>query len=156
MNYKHGCTVIAKRDKNNPQWRAHYVWVSMRARCSNPKNRSYTDYGGRGITVDPAWADFQVFYADMGDPPDGGTLERADNDGPYSKANCRWATRAEQSRNKRNNRYLEYNGERRIVADWATHLGLPHRLLRVRLNRGWSAERTLATPPAIRGYHALP
>jgi hypothetical protein len=82
----------------------------------------------------------------MGDPSRGDTLERVDNNGPYSKENCRWATRAEQNRNKRSNHYLEYNGARRMIVEWAEHMGVQSRLLRVRLNRGWSVERTLSTP----------
>lgn len=118
----------------------------MKARCDNPQNKQYGDWGGRGISYDPAWADFSVFLADMGVPPYGLTLERIDNDGPYCKANCRWATRTEQSRNRRNNRYLEFNGERLLVPDWAKKLGVSPRLLRVRINRGWSVEDVLSRP----------
>jgi hypothetical protein len=91
---------------------------------------------------------FANFLEDMGEPPAGTMLERNDNDGQYCKANCRWATRAEQNRNKRNNRYLEYAGKRMLAVDWARHLGVKPRLIRVRLNRGWSVERTLSTPVA--------
>jgi hypothetical protein len=146
MNYKHGCALMDGRDKNNPQWRAHYIWLSMKARCENPKHRSYADYGARGISFDPAWTDFRIFYADMGDPPPGLTIERIDNEGNYCKENCRWATRTDQNRNKRNNRYLEFRGERRLTRDWANILGVKPRLIRVRLNRGWSVDRTLSTP----------
>lgn len=148
MNYKHGCTKKGERTKANPGWRTHVVWLHMKARCTKVGDKSFPDYGGRGITFDPAWVDFRNFLADMGEAPEGLMLERIDNDGPYSKANCRWATRAEQNRNRRMNRYLEFNGERRMVVEWAEHLGVKPRLLRVRLNRGWSVERTLSTPVA--------
>ena len=147
MNFKHGCTVKSSRNRSNPAWRAHYCWIGMRSRCTNTRHKSFPDYGGRGITVDPAWEDFGRFYADMGDPPPVMTIERIDNDGPYSKANCRWATRKEQSRNRRTkNRFLEHNGERRLICEWAEHLGVNPRLLRVRLNRGWSVADTLTRP----------
>jgi len=73
----------------------------MLARCNNPEHPSYPNYGGRGITVDPAWLDFKVFYADMGDCPEGLTLDRVDNELGYSAANCAWRSATEQALNKR-------------------------------------------------------
>lgn len=148
MNYKHGYTLVAARNSENAKWRTHYIWLSMKQRCLDPNWKQFKDYGGRGISFDPRWAEFENFLLDMGEPAKGMTLDRKDNDGPYNKDNCQWATRASQNRNKRSNRYLEFNGERRMVVDWAKHLGVPHRLLRVRLWRGWSVERTLGTPIA--------
>lgn len=73
----------------------------MVARCTKPWHPSYYCYGGRGITVCDEWLDFENFYADMGDHPDGLTLDRIDNDGPYAPWNCRWTTWEEQRRNQR-------------------------------------------------------
>ena len=88
------------------------VWNMMRQRCQVPTYRLYADYGGRGITVCDKWQTFEGFYEDMGDPPfEGAMLERKDNNGPYSKDNCVWATRTEQNRNKRNNVYYDFYGE---------------------------------------------
>lgn len=143
VNYKHGFAKIADRNKSNPAWRTHYRWLDMKARCDNPNYKQYKDYGGRGITYDPGWAEFELFVEDMGLAPEGRTLDRIDNNGNYCKSNCRWATRIQQGRNKSNNRHLEFNGKNMCISEWAEYLGVEPRLLRVRLNRGWSVERTL-------------
>lgn len=77
------------------------IWTSMIQRCMNTNSAMYKNYGARGITVSEAWLTFENFYADMGDRPDGRTLDRENNNSGYSKENCRWATHKEQSANKR-------------------------------------------------------
>lgn len=77
-------------------------WQAMKTRCLNPRNRKFPDYGGRGITICQEWVnDFTIFLWDMGPRPAGHTLDRKDNDGPYSKTNCRWATSLMQRHNRR-------------------------------------------------------
>jgi len=73
----------------------------MKRRCDKPTCKEYVMYGGRGIRYDPAWSRFEAFYADMGDRPDGLSLDRIDNDGDYAKDNCRWADRLTQRMNQR-------------------------------------------------------
>lgn len=79
----------------------YYSWLSMRARCGNPRATGYKNYGGRGITVCDRWTSFDNFLADMGIRPPDLTLDRVDNNGNYEKANCQWASRKEQQRNRR-------------------------------------------------------
>ena len=146
MNYKHGCTIVENRNQENPKWKAYVCWLSMKKRCNNPDKKDFDNYKGRGISYDQRWNDFTIFLNDMGLPPKGTSIERIDNSGDYCKENCKWATRKEQMRNTRHNKYLEYQGKKMMICEWAEHLGLKSVLLRVRLGRGWSVERTLSTP----------
>jgi hypothetical protein len=122
----------------------------MRQRCLNPKYPRYADHGGRGIKVCDQWASFETFLSDMGERPEGMTLDRIDNDGPYSPENCRWATPSEQARNRRDNRLITLGGKAQCLAAWARELTIPEHVLRHRLNRGWSDDRALTTP--VRAY----
>lgn len=95
-----------------------WTWQEMLRRCRDPKNPAYKNYGARGILVCERWDSFDAFFADMGHPPKGLTLERIDNDAGYSPQNCKWATRKAQARNTRRNRFVEIGGERKVLAEW--------------------------------------
>lgn len=109
------------------------VWNTMRQRCENSASKAYPYYGGRGITVCERWKSFPNFLADMGEQPPDKSIERIDNNGPYSPENCRWATRVEQGANKRNNRLVTYCGQTRTLAALAKHLGITTSALRYRI-----------------------
>ena len=127
-----------------PEYR---IWISMNDRCYNEKSVVFHNYGGRGITVCTRWREsMQAFYDDMGPRPDGYTLDRINNDGPYSLENCRWATMKEQQNNRRDNHMLTYDGKTMTISQWADFLGVTQNLLNRRLHMGWSDERTLSQP----------
>lgn len=120
------------------------IWLAMISRCENVKNKSFLNYGGRGISVCSSWKKFENFIKDMGKKPENLTLDRIDNDGNYEPNNCRWATRKQQSRNTSRNVYIEYNGENMCVKDWAIKLGVRDKLIHERISYGWPIEKVLS------------
>lgn len=129
----------------------HRTWLSMKRRCDNPNAANYHLYGGRGITYCKRWKDFSKFYKDLGERPSNThSLEREDNDGDYEPNNCRWATRLEQASNKRNNRYIEHNGEVHTLSEWARIANISTRTLFARLNvQNWDFEKAITTTPVV-------
>lgn len=127
----------------------HYSWRAMRTRCDNPNFKYFSYYGGRGITYCPAWKTYEGFLADMGERPEGTTLDRIDSDGNYEPANCRWATKSEQMRNRRSITMLTYMDRTQPLAVWAREIGIRRQSLRNRLDRGWTVEQALSTPKRV-------
>ena len=127
--------------------REYAIWRGLHTRCYNVSDPGYRNYGALGIKVCDRWHKFENFYADMGDrPTPGHSIDRIDVDGSYSPENCRWATNAEQQRNKRNTVWVEWNGERLCVRDWEDRLGFPKEVVYSRLKNGWPVERAMTEP----------
>jgi hypothetical protein len=114
--------------------KAYTVYRNMKQRCYDLNHHKYRDYGGRGIKVCDRWLEsFENFYDDMGDCPKGMSLDRKDNDGAYSKKNCRWATNEEQANNTRGNKLITYGGQTMTLANWARSLSIARMTLYCRL-----------------------
>ena len=128
--------------------RAYRAWAAMLSRCKDVRNNRY---GGRGIQVVEAWRYFDVFYADMGDPPSGCSIERVDNNRGYSKDNCVWATPEEQTRNRSNTILLTHNGVTDTLAAHARRAGLRYDTVHKRLfTSGWPVDKALTVQPGVR------
>ncbi|TGP22300.1 MULTISPECIES: hypothetical protein [unclassified Mesorhizobium] len=143
VNHKHG---HAARGCHTKEYRA---WASMIARCELPSQRSYPEYGGRGIRVCDRWhASFEAFLDDVGPAPSSGhTMDRRDNDKGYEPGNVRWATASAQANNKRGSVKISYDGETKTVAEWAQAIGVKYATLWARIFvHEWPLDRALALP----------
>lgn len=150
---------IARGGKSNVTHGMSYTptyqaWRHAKERCTNPKCRDWRNYGGRGITVCERWMSFDLFLADMGERPDGMSLGRIDNDGPYAPWNCRWETLAQQSNNRRTNHVLEWRGQRHTLTEWAKIIGVTRHTLAYRIKSGWKADDVFRGPNSVGGFSA--
>jgi hypothetical protein len=121
----------------------------MHTRCGNSNHKDWHHYGGRGIRVCQRWSQFKHFLADMGERPQGCTLDRLDHAKNYTPSNCRWATPLQQQENKRANRgshMLTYQGRTMSMANWARELQMLLCTLHFRIKHGWSTAKALTTP----------
>lgn len=149
---RNGSPLISKNERHGKTRTPEYrTWKLMRRRCHNPNDESYNNYGGRGIKVCDRWRNsFLAFYEDMGvRPKNKYTIERINNNGDYEPGNCIWLPQEIQGSNKRNNIFIEYEGEIRTMSEWSRVTGIPYGTLRERRQRGWTTERNFTTPPRI-------
>ena len=143
----------------------HAVWQAMVYRCTSPDAPYYRHYGGRGVVVCDAWLGartageaatmdgFHQFLSDMGPRPDAAhTLDRVDNEGPYSPANCRWATKKTQQNNKRTNVYVTFGDRTLTATEWGERLKHPRPDLWVSRARAWGVPLEQALEILIRHY----
>lgn len=145
-----GCKHTERLVKHGMHRTTEYrIWQQMKRRCTDSRCRTYPRYGGRGITVCDRWLEsFENFYADMGDRPSKQhSLDRIDNDGPYSPENCRWATWDVQYRNRRQTVSITYSGETKCQKDWCREYGVDEATFAQRLSRGWDVGTALKAPP---------
>lgn len=159
--------VVAQRNKaaakhNHASGRkvtAEYrAWASIKNRCLNENDKRYPDYGGRGIKVHPEWiTSFEAFLRDVGSRPSRQfTIDRICNNGNYEPGNVRWATAAQQNRNRRTTKQYELAGELKPLAEWAELAGLPYDRVRQRVETfGWPLNEALGTPISGGGRMAI-
>jgi hypothetical protein len=131
--------------------KTYSTWVGMLQRCKNKNCDGYRNYGGRGIRVCERWKKFSGFLEDMGEKPNGLSIERVNNDGDYEPGNCRWATLLEQARNKRKYplsrcRVISYGGKTMHLTEWSRHVGVRRPTMIWRL-RNWPLKRALTEKP---------
>lgn len=146
--YKHG---EGSHTGNRAEYR---VWAGMKARCGNPRSAFYSRYGGRGIRVCERWLNYTAFLSDMGRRPSPQhSLDRIDNDGPYSPENCRWATSLEQASNRSGSLMFQYEGERLCLAEICRRFGAPYLMVYMRIKKlGWPLGRALSQKSRLRHH----
>lgn len=139
--------------KHGGSYSPTYVsWSSMLKRCTNPNFDSYPRYGGRGITVCDRWRDYANFLADMGERPEGHSLDRyPNNTGNYEPGNVRWATPREQQRNRSDNVLITHGGLTLGLHEWSERTKIDARTIYGRLKADWPVAEALTTP--VNGYH---
>lgn len=132
--------------------RLYNIYTLMVERCNNPLDVNYQNYGGRGIKVCKDWLNDRASFfewAIKNGYSDQLTIDRKDNNAGYCPDNCRWATRKEQNRNKRNNILLTVNGKTQVLSDWARETGIDRKTLSHRVESGWNIADAVSIPPVI-------
>lgn len=145
----HSSDLITKHGESGVNRTPEFAtWNAIKNRCYNEKDKSFPDYGGRGIKVFAGWlTSYASFLAYMGRRPSTEhSIERINNNGDYEPGNVKWATHVEQCNNKRSSRFLDFNGKRQTVALWAREIGVHQSIILARLKKGWSNEQSLTTP----------
>lgn len=142
-----GCCEKKRRRTKKKISSEYRLWADIKTRCYNPNCKAYARYGGAGVTMWAEWMENpDAFIAYIGTKPTADhTLDRIDPRGNYEPGNLRWATRLEQARNKRNNIYIEHNGERRLLVEWAEYYGLPRQIVYRRFCDGMCGDRLFSS-----------
>lgn len=149
------CTGKSKRTHNRKETPEYRIWTKMKYRCQVLTSADYYLYGARGITVCERWQKFENFFADMGLRPSGNhSIDRINNEGPYTPENCRWSMPPVQQSNKRNTIKITVDGDLVCTAEAARRVGMVAATLRHRLRMGWSEMDALYSAPYVKGFHA--
>lgn len=140
---------LNRKYERSIRWHTYNTWRSMIGRCHDPEHAGYCQYGLKGISVCERWREsFENFISDMGYRPGREyTLHRIDNYRGYCKLNCRWASAADQMRERISSRLLTFNGNTMTLGEWAKVMGMKASLIAARLDRGWTIDRALTSPP---------
>lgn len=143
-----GCLVKevkrAEKTKHGLYYHPSYgTWQKMMQRCHNEHCSDFPEYGARGISVTQKWHDVANFIADMGERPDGASIDRIDNSKGYMPGNCRWASPQMQANNTRRNKFYEHGGKHLSITQWERELGINKGTLWARLNRGVPFEEAI-------------
>lgn len=128
--------------------RVYQAYSNMIQRCENTKTKHFHRYGGRGIKVCARWREsFKAFLEDMGEPPEGLSLDRIDNDGDYEPSNCRWVNQKTQNANRSVCIFVEIDGKAVMLMSHCEAIGVSYNMVRKRLKRGWSLDFALKVRP---------
>lgn len=127
--------------------KTYKIWASMKRRCNSSRGSGYRKYRARGIRYCERWKTFDNFLEDMGECPDGYSIERIDYNGNYEPDNCKWLLLERQARNRRSNVLVSYKGETKMIIEWAEILNMKYTTLYCRLYAyGWPVEMAFETP----------
>ena len=137
---------------NGKRLKIYQIWCGMHQRCNNRSCRAFEDYGGRGIRICARWKKFENFFADMGHPLPGMSLNRRNNNGDYSPENCHWATKLEQAGNTRRTIHLTFDGKTQTLREWAADLNVKYRRLYKRYLMGWAVDRILSASTFVNQF----
>ena len=130
---------------NQQRKKTFQCWADMKQRCYNKNSKQFKNYGARGIVVCDKWkSSFDAFLNDMGDKPEGMSIERIDVNGNYDPGNCKWASRLEQAKNKRTTHQISFDGRCMTMREWANFLGRHEATLSYRKKQGCSIEQLLS------------
>ena len=128
----------------NSRTRTYNIWKGIRKRCRNPNDKAFMNYGGRGIAICKRWENYAAFAKDMGEAPEGASIDRIDVNGNYEPANCRWANPKEQMNNMRSNLLYRFYGHTATLKQWCEKLGLPYQRVYQRIFKlGWPPSKAL-------------
>lgn len=154
-----GCKRAAQNRTHGRIGTPEYIaWQNMWGRCRNPGHPSYSNYGGRGITVANEWKDFSVFLNHVGmRPSPKHSIDRLNNDKGYSPGNVAWRTPKEQIANRRNTMLLTVDGITKPLSIWCNETGMDYMLVFCRIHKkGWDHKRAIRTPLSLKNSHKRP
>lgn len=151
--------ITAERNRQNAKHHASYsrlyhIWTGMKQRCTNPRHKAYSNYGGRGISVCAEWLDFTSFqsWALENGYNDSASIDRIDNDGAYTPQNCRWVSSEVQANNRRSNHMVEYGGKSMTLAEFCKENSsetLSASAIRQRIKNGHTPAEAISKPARI-------